>query len=250
MAIYQTKGLVIKVKDVGEADRLLSILTETQGKVVVRAKGVRWFYSKNHGHLDLLSYLRLTLVEGRQMDQVTSVETIDSFKPIKDNLQKTAFAYYLLELCDKLLPEKEENKNVLALLLAVLEVLKKEKPQKPLLLFFQLNLLTLLGFQPQLSFCVNCQRRFSPKEIWFFSPTMGGLLCHLCRKNDPQAEPLSLKEWQTLQFLLSKRLKEVLSFPWDEKTGQRLEELLKVFLRSLSAREFRAPRFIQKVEEC
>lgn len=122
MRTFKATGIVIKRKNIGEADRILTIFTKDQGKLQIKAKGVRRITSKRSSHVEPLNYCSFGLYKGQGMSVLTEIETVASFQPIKADLQKTGFAYHICELIDGLCPEEQENQQVFFLLL---ETLKK-----------------------------------------------------------------------------------------------------------------------------
>src|SRR3989304_6032467 len=100
----KTEGIIIKRKNFGEADRMLTVLTPRHGKIKIIAKGVRKISSRRSSHVELLNLSILTLHEGKILI-LTEAETLNHFQDLKDNLKKSGLAFYLCELVDGLLPE-------------------------------------------------------------------------------------------------------------------------------------------------
>lgn len=146
---YKTEGVVLKRKNFGEADRLLTIYSKHYGKIRVIAKGVRRTTSRKAGSLELFSYTRLVLAKGKNLDLITEVELINSYRPIsagsKKNLLQVGVAYYFCELVDKLTPEAQANKLVFSLLKEYLGRIKTSN-LKVLVRCFEESLLNELGF--------------------------------------------------------------------------------------------------------
>lgn len=247
MATYKAKGIILRKTNFGEADQLVSIFTDTEGKIKVKAKGVRRLFSKNRGHLDLFSYSDLVIAKGKELDTLVSASTIESFKNIKADLKKTALAYYFAELCDKLTAEKEENRKVFDLLLEVLRFLDKAKLISIVARYFELNLLAALGYAPELYFCVHCRRKLQPVSN-FFSPKLGGMLCDLCSaKLDSKSLKISPTALKALRILLAHNLETVLKFNLSS-VEKEIDSVSKLFLRYVAEREFKSIRFIEKLK--
>jgi DNA repair protein RecO (recombination protein O) len=90
---YQTEAIIIKKVKLGEADRILTVYTPQLGKIRAIAKGVRRPKSKMAGHLELLTHSLVSLARGRNLDTITGCQTINSFLPLKTNLERTASAF-------------------------------------------------------------------------------------------------------------------------------------------------------------
>ena len=118
---YKTEGIVLKRKNFGEADKLLTIYTKHYGKIRAIAKGIRKTTSRKAGSLELFNHCVLFLAKGRNLDIITETETINSFRSWRKSLTKVGFAYYFCELVDKLTPDGQPNRNVFELLKDYLE---------------------------------------------------------------------------------------------------------------------------------
>jgi DNA repair protein RecO (recombination protein O) len=106
---YQTEAIIIKKIKLGEADRILSLYTPHLGKIQAVAKGVRRPRSKLAGHLELLTHSLVSLARGRNLDTITGGQTINSFLPLKSDLQLTSYGLYATELVDQFTADHIEN---------------------------------------------------------------------------------------------------------------------------------------------
>src|SRR3990167_4660571 len=108
MRTYKTEGIIIKRKNFGEADRIITVLTRNHGKIQVKATGVRKIQSRRSSHVELLNHASLFIYKGRgSLPILTEAETIDSFQDIKNDLTKVGFAYHICELIDGLCAENQ-----------------------------------------------------------------------------------------------------------------------------------------------
>jgi len=146
MRSFKTEGIVIKRKNYGEADRILTVFTKREGKIQVRASGIRRVPSRRSAHVELLNYATLTLYRGSMFPTLTEAQTIESFSPIKDDLKKIGTAYHVCELVDGLCAEDEENERVFRLLERMLIRLATKEDIVETLHKFEIELLITLGF--------------------------------------------------------------------------------------------------------
>lgn len=165
MRSYKTEGIVIKRRNFGEADRILTVFTKRQGKIVVKAIGVRRINSRRSSHIELLNHSFLALHKGQSLPILTEVETIEDFSGIKKNLTKVGFAYHICELIDGLCAENQENKTVFALLLETLKRLSKEEDVADIIYGFEITLLINLGFYPRMRFVQNLNTQVFIEQI-------------------------------------------------------------------------------------
>lgn len=144
--IYKTKGIIIRKRDLSEADRLLTVYTKDFGKILAKAKAVKKSQAKLKGHLELFLYSDLMFAEGRSLDIVTGAETINSFSSLHNDLSSLAAAYCLSELIDRLIAGPEPDENVWRLILSSFEGLNQGGDMKLLLKNFSIEFLGLLGY--------------------------------------------------------------------------------------------------------
>lgn len=148
MNTVKTEGIIIKRRNVGEADRILTVYTKTEGKILIKAKGVRKITSRRSSHIELLNYTKLTLHKGKTMPILTEAQITEDFSSIKDDLKKTGFAYHVCELIDGLCAENQENTRVFFLLKRILDVIALGEDISAKVYLFETELLKTLGFYP------------------------------------------------------------------------------------------------------
>lgn len=118
MKSYSVEGIILKRQNVKEADKLLTLLTRQQGKLTVRAVGIRRLKSRRAGSLDLFNHISAQIVYGKtDIGTLTEVRLIQSFAPWKKHLGRINLAYQLCETVDKLLIEQEPVPEIFSLLL-------------------------------------------------------------------------------------------------------------------------------------
>jgi DNA repair protein RecO (recombination protein O) len=182
--LYRDSGVVLRTIRLGEADRIVTFLTEHRGKVRAVAKGVRKTKSRFGSRLEPISHVALQLYEGRELDTVTQAETLDHFRPIREDLERVARATALLEVADQVAQEGEANPALYRMLVGALRSLAAHS--SPLLVTgFYWKLLSLEGFHPLLEQCAGCG---SDGPFVAFDLSEGGVLCRACRRGMPLGE--------------------------------------------------------------
>jgi len=158
MGLYRDEGIVLRTHKLGEADRIVSVLTRQHGKVRAVAKGVRKTKSRFGARLEPPTHLQLLFYEGRgDLDIVTQAETIDHFRAIREDLDRLGRAIGMLEAADQLGLEGEPNTPLYQMLLGALRALAGHSGPLVLPGFF-LKVLALEGFRPMVDECVECGR--------------------------------------------------------------------------------------------
>lgn len=145
---YADEGVVLSRKNFGEADRVITIFTKNNGKVSFVAKGIRNIKSRKKGHLEVFSNIKLSSVTGNGMDIITEAYTIHNFGRIRQDLKKTAVAYYLLETIHKITHDTEKNHELYTLLVDALKKLDSDERATDVKNNFTKEVLVLLGFWP------------------------------------------------------------------------------------------------------
>ncbi len=216
-----TEGIVLKTRNYREADKILTIFSRKEGKLVVLAKGLRRISSKRAGTLDVLNLVRMGLADSRAMQVVTETSLLDSFKAVKRNLENLKLGYVIVELLDKLTSFGEENIKIFELAVTSLHNIGRLKDggRRLALTFFEYKLLYLLGYDPVLDFCTVCYSDIL--DTWSsikFSAVTGGIICPNCNKGG------ILIDLETVSLMRSLR---DLSFNDIQNNGVMREELKK-----------------------
>jgi DNA repair protein RecO (recombination protein O) len=173
VSLYRDQGIVLRTHKLGEADRIVSFVTERHGKVRAVAKGVRKTKSKFGARLEPPTHVALQLYEGRELDIVTQAESVDHFRAIREDLDRLTRAVTMLEAVDQLSLEREPNPDLYRMLLGALRALADRN--SPLVVAgFHWKLLALEGYRPQVESCVVCD---ATDALVAFDPIEGGLLC-------------------------------------------------------------------------
>ncbi len=126
MRTFKTEGIVIKRRNVGEADRIITIFSKDHGKLQIKASGVRKITSRRSPHIELLNYVNLTLYTGKTYPILVEAQSKENFSTLKEDLHKVGLAYHICELIDGLCPEGQEHESVFELLKRTLVILSPD----------------------------------------------------------------------------------------------------------------------------
>ncbi|MDH5506459.1 MAG: DNA repair protein RecO, partial [Anaerolineae bacterium] len=150
---FRVEAIVLKHNDYGEADRMLSLYTRQRGKLRAIAKGARKMRSRKAGHVEPFTRVSLQLAAGRSLYIVSQAETVDAYLPLREDLVRVGYASYVVELLDKFTYDEEENSAVFRLLADTLGRLSKADEAELAVRYYEMQLLDLLGFRPELQAC-------------------------------------------------------------------------------------------------
>jgi DNA repair protein RecO (recombination protein O) len=176
---YKIQAIVTKKTKLGEADRILTLYSLEMGKIQGVAKAVRRPDSRLSGHLELLTYSDIALVSGKNIDTIIGSHTVNTFLPIRNDLEKLSCALYMIDLINSFTAEETADTYLFNLLLKSLEGLTRSENCYLLLRYFELNVLKNVGYRPELEKCVLCRRPAGENDVTF-SPSAGGVICPSC----------------------------------------------------------------------
>jgi DNA repair protein RecO (recombination protein O) len=178
MAIRHDQGIVLRSYPFGEADRVVVLLSPNRGKIRTVAKGVRKTKSRFGGRLEPFSHVDLILYEGRNLDTITQVATIEPFPRLRNDLEAVVAAGTMVEAADAVAQEDESSMRLFLLLHRGLRSLESGRATPDLITSFLLKLADVVGVAPALQSCASCGR---VEELHRFSFAAGGVVCETCR---------------------------------------------------------------------
>lgn len=240
-------ALILRHMDWGEADRLLVLFTLEMGKLRAVAKGVRKLRSRKAGHLEPFSRTILLLARGRDLWIVTQAEMQESYQPIRDDLVRTAYAAYVIELLDRFTYEEGKNAAIFRLLADTLGRIAQEEDAFLPVRYFEIRLLDLMGFRPNLFECVECGRPIEPHDQ-HFSALQGGVRCPDCGPG-PGSWPVSVKALRYLRHLQRSTYRVALRLQPPAHVRAEMESLLNYYLSFLLERGLNSPAFLREVRD-
>lgn len=262
MPVQTTKAIVIKSQSLGEVDKIISFYTSDFGKVRAVARGIKRPKSRYGGSLELLNYGDLVFFfrPHKDLQIINSFDILDSFNILKDDLTKTAYAFYIVELMDAMGVEGKVNDIAFQLTLRALSTMESIIHPELLIHAYELQLMSLMGFRPQLQKCVGCSNDVTGKIFRFSSP-LGGMLCSKCFYKDASAVrsakrqssvtslPISrgtcelMKRMQTLDLSLVQRISA------SDSVKRELKKALSAFISFQLERQFKSLDFIDNISQ-
>ena len=177
MPNYRDSGVVLRTIRLGEADRIVTLLTEEHGKVRAVAKGVRKVKSRIGARLEPLTHVDVMCWRGRELDVVSQVEVVDVFRKVREDLALLGAAMTMAEIADQVTVDHQQAPELCTLLVGALRTL--ETTGAPIILAaFCLKLLALEGVGLTTDRCASCGE---DRALVAFDAAEGGFLCQDCR---------------------------------------------------------------------
>ncbi|GAC1493118.1 MAG: DNA repair protein RecO [Candidatus Limnocylindrales bacterium] len=244
---YRAEAIVLKTMDLGEADRILTLLTRHYGKVRVIAKGIRKPTSRLAGHAEPLVHATFQLARGRDLDVLTGAETRATYRALREDLPVIAAGWYISELADRFSVERSTSVPVFDLVETALAALEAGAFPAIVCRWFDLHLLDRSGFRPELGRCVQCRR--APEEVTnVWHPDAGGLVCARCAEAWTHGSlALSVRALKTLRYLFVSDLSTALLLKVDAALAHELEQHLRGFLHHVLDRDIHASRLLEEI---
>ncbi|MEO6578858.1 MAG: DNA repair protein RecO [Candidatus Limnocylindria bacterium] len=246
--VYKTEAIVLRSMNLGEADRVLTVLTPRLGKLRVIAKGVRRTRSRIGGALEPFSDVQLVLAVGRTFDVVTSSSLEDAHLGLRNDLHSTAAAWYVVELADRFCEGAADSHEAFRLLAQSLSALDAGAAiqREVVARWFELALLDAMGFRPELTRCLECGAGIEPAGN-AFSAVGGGILCPGCLQSADGGRPVSTDALKVMRHLQRSPLVGVLRLQLDSAVHREVERVLHGAVSVVLERELRSRDFLDEV---
>jgi DNA repair protein RecO (recombination protein O) len=185
MATYSATGINVGSFNLGESDKIVTIFTAERGLVRAVAKGARKPGSKIAGRAEPLNVNKLLLSTGRSLDIISQAEGIETFPKLRSDLVRLSYALYYAELTQHFGPGLAEENEVYFDFLR--DALRRQAEQDAdpawLGLRFEFGLLDLLGYRPELTYCIICRKPLMDASLGAFHQDWGGIVCKVCMNN-------------------------------------------------------------------
>lgn len=246
--LYRCDAIVLRRLELGETDRILTVLTDRFGKIRVVAKGIRRPTARLGPHLELFSSTRLMLSRGRDLDVITGAETIQLHGALRSDLDALGVASHCAELVDRFLPDRDEARSVYRLLSAALAMLDRGALPNRVARWFEMALLGEMGVRPELFRCVVCDRAIAP-EPNCLSIRLGGVLCRDHHGHDSGSLTLSIGSQKLLRLLIREEADAFLGLSAPDAVMHEIESVLTAFIRHQLERDLHSLRVMRRVEE-
>ncbi|NMC47558.1 MAG: DNA repair protein RecO [Chloroflexi bacterium] len=246
--IINSEAFVITQVDYGEADRLYTIFTRSKGKIKAYAHGVRKAKSRKAGHLQTISLINLMLAKGKSFWVITQADTVEPYEKIKSDLVKTANAFYIFELINRFAPEDEAVQPLFNLVKDTMTRISVEDDVFMVKKFFELRLLKITGYMPNLTTCIQCGETILPEDQ-YFSAEQGGVLCPRCGVRFSNVRKISMLALKYLRFIQRSTYQELRKARLSQTVKEEMNSIMLYYLTYINERAFNTPFFIHQIEE-
>ncbi len=245
MALFKDLGIIFKIKDFSEADKLVSILGKKRGRIDAIAKGARRPTSRKTGSVDLFNKGKFSFAEGKSLDILTEAELLDSSEKIKEDLGISKYLFYFAELIDVFFPEVSQGEELFDYFSELLDTINKENKDY-IRLSFELKLLQVGGFGPNLDNCNLCGEAL--KENVERVAHAGSEIGFICRKHltDQNFSLISDRAIKTVKFISEKDIEDAPRIKLDKDDLDLLKKLNKIWIQSIIGKEIKSYKFLER----
>jgi len=252
MPLFTTNAIVTRSLNYGESDKIITFFTRDFGKLKGIAKGARRSRKRFQNALGLFSHLRLIFFdkEGLGLVRAEGCDILHAFPKIKEDLKKIVYGNYYLELVNEMAGEREVNQEAYDLLLSFLSGLEEANLQEEQLRIFEIRVLSLFGYRPNMRRCNLCKRDWEDlKEIpaVFFSLERGALICEQCSKMRNNLIPLSLGTARLIEKISQTELPKVERLRFTPQALCESRELLPKFISYQLGKELKSLKTLREI---
>jgi len=243
--ILRTEAIVLKRFDYRETSRIATFFTRDYGKVKGVLKGVRKDTKKFGSNIDKFSVNDIVYYKYRNSDLhlISQCDLKGFFFPVREDLQRSIAANYLLELVDSIMPTEEPNKDVFELMLSYLTTLETVRDINKLVHILQVKVLLLSGFRPHIDSCVKCNAKVGGRAK--FSNSLGGLVCHDCKITSGPILMISKGTVSTILYIEKNGWKDCLKIGMTAPIKKELKYVLNNFLVYHLGKKLKSEKFMK-----
>lgn len=227
----------------GDADRIVTLLTPARGKIDAVAKGTLRPKSRLAGHLEPLVQVEVLLAHGRNLDIVTQAQMIEGFPALHADLERLSTAMYLAELADRMTVEHAEAHGIYELLLASLVRLSRGDGVHLVTRTFEMELLATTGFRPEWRDCIGCGDAVAAERATW-SPLGGGVVCPRCRERHNDALAIDATVLKVLRAIQAGPYEEAGRIRLNSELAGGLERVMHTLVRAVSERALTSAQFV------
>ncbi len=245
---FRAQGLVLRHFEYGEADRILTIFTLEYGKIKAIAKGVRKIGSRKAGHLEPFTRANLFFASGRDLAIITQAETIEPYLKLKSDLELMSHASYVIELLDRFTYEEGQHRDLYNLVVATLTRLQENPLVRTVVHYYEVRLLDLLGFRPNLTHCSQCGKEIVAVDQ-FFTPHGGGVFCPICGRSQQNAWRVSVEALKYFRHFQRSKYSQIKDVELPQAIELELASLIERYMSYLLERALNSPQFLRDITQ-
>ena len=248
MSFLKTKGIIIKEFNTGEADKIVTIFTKSNGKISASARGARRPRSKLVAGTQFLCYSDFVLFKGRDMYSINSCEVIEPFYEIRNDIVRLTYSAHIVDIINDIVQENQPSSRALQLFLNTLHMLAKTNKNPELVTrIFELRLLSILGYAPFVKGCISCGKTDTANLVFSFKKC--GFICNEpgCRQKDNSVIRILPGTAKAMRHIVHSRMDELFSFDVSQEVLGELGTIMRRYLRERLERDYTKLDFLKSL---
>lgn len=237
MASVKLNGIVIAESNMGDYDKMLTVLTPNYGKISCIAKGARKQHSALLAGTQLFCFGEYLMYKGTNTYHINSCETIEIFYNIRTDLDKLKYAIHINKIIQDITEENENCYKILQLYLNTLYVISETNNNLEFITsVFKMRLLSLIGFTPRILECTNCKQK---EDLNYFSIKDNGFKCLECSKIDKSSIQMSQSTQNAIKYIITAPPKKIYSFNLKDESLEELKLISKIYFNQKLEKDYK-----------
>ncbi|GGE47103.1 DNA repair protein RecO [Pullulanibacillus camelliae] len=243
--LHKVEGIVIHTTDYGETNKIVTLYTKELGKVGVMARGAKKPRSKLSAGSQFLTYGLYLFTKGKGLGTLQQADPIDPFRYIKADIEKMAYASYIVDVIHKLSDKDVHFAAIYQWVYHLLKYMDEGLDPQVLTFIYEIKMLPVLGIEAEVDRCVRCGQA---EEGVAFSVSQGGILCQRCHSSDPNALPLSSTSAKLLRMFKHIQVDRIGKIALKEETKQQIKTVIDAYYEAYSGLNLKTKRFIDQLQ--
>lgn len=237
MANVKINGIVLSESNMGDFDKMLTMLTPNYGKISCVAKGARRPKSALLAGTQMFCFGEYLVYKGSQTYHINSVEPIEVFYNLRIDLDKLKYAVHINKIVQDVTNENQNCYKILQLVLNTLYTISETDKNLDMVLgVFKLRLLCILGFAPQVMKCTNCKEK---ENLTYFSMKDNGLKCKICGKQDTGTIEISESTLNAIKYTVTAPPKKLYSFNLKDEALEEFKLISKLYFNEKLEKDYK-----------
>lgn len=237
MANIKINGIVIAENNMGDYDKMLTVLTPNFGKISCVAKGARRPQSALLAGTQLFCFGEYMMYKGTNTYHINSCETIEIFYNIRTDLDKLKYAIHINKIIQDITEENENCYRILQLHLNTLYTISETDKNLDLVIsVFKMRLLSILGYTPRIMKCTKCKEK---DNLTKFSIKDNGFKCEACGRQDKSAIDMSESTKNAIKYVITAPPKKLFSFNLKDEGLEEFKLISKIYFNEKLEKEYK-----------
>lgn len=246
MNLIRTHGIVVGEMKTGEADKILTIFTRKQGMIRAVVKGACKNKSSMIACSQFLAFSDFIFYKGKNdLYKINTCEVVEPFYDLRIDIEKLTYASYATEIIKEVVHENMPSYKILQLFLnTIFAISNSTKPLELIIRSFELRLISMIGYRPNIEGCVSCGFN---QDCLYFSFAKNGFICKECIENRDDYISLSLPTVNAIRYIITSDLKKLFSYTASEVVLKELKLLNEIYIKQKIEKEFKSLKILEKI---